>query len=540
MKNSFKETLIKSLAYSGLVLALAQPLFNAETVSANPNTNTPIVEQLEEEEQSIQQLLESQEENLEEIVQKISDKEEEVLILLNQISTAEADIEELQDKIDEKNKEITQLEKEIDQKEEELKEQMRLYDENLEVAKSRAQTLQVKGNSRFEMYLEIILSDNGFSDTLAQIRAIEVLLDAHDTQIHAIYDHAEEIEKTKSSLSADYRKLVDDRSLIEDAEIELKEKRVELIEQQRGVEDTLESLENERTSIEEAYNRSMDELSKVRENIEGERLLAEIQREEAQRITASPSVGISSSSGQRDRSLASSIIADAENFLGVPYLWGGTTPSGFDCSGLVQYVYRQNGIDLPRVTQDQVKVGSHVELSEVQPGDLLFWDRGGDVYHVAIYTGNGNYIHAPKPGDVVKVANVEHFTPSSARRVLPNEPAPVASNSTNSNRGELIGDFRATAYAVGGWAVPGTVTANGTDISNTIYADGHRIIAVDPNVIPLNSVVWVEVPGWEPFTAKAADTGGMIKGNIVDILFDNVPDAMSFGRKSGLKIYTIK
>lgn len=540
MKNSFKETFIKSLAYSGLVLALAQPLFNAETVSANPNTNTSIVEQLEEEEQSIQQLLESQEENLEEIVQKISDKEEEVLILLNQISTAEADIEELQDKIDEKNKEITQLEKEIDQKEEELKEQMRLYEDNLEVARSRAQTLQVKGNSRFEMYLDIILGDSGFTDTLAQIRAIEVLLDAHDTQIHAIHDHAEEIEKTKSSLSADYRKLVDDRSLIEDAEIELKEKRVELIEQQRGVEGTLESLENERTSIEEAYNRSMDELSEVRVNIEGERLLAEIQREEAQRITASQSVGITSSSGQRDRSLASSIIADAEKFLGVPYLWGGTTPSGFDCSGLVQYVYRQNGIDLPRVTQDQVKVGSHVELSEVQPGDLLFWDRGGDVYHVAIYTGNGNYIHAPKPGDVVKVANVEHFTPSSARRVLPNEPAPVASNSTNSNRGELIGDFRATAYAVGGWAVPGTVTANGTDISNTIYADGHRIIAVDPNVIPLNSVVWVEVPGWEPFTAKAADTGGMIKGNIVDILFDNVPDAMSFGRKSGLKIYTIK
>lgn len=122
----------------------------------------------------------------------------------------------------------------------------------------------------------------------------------------------------------------------------------------------------------------------------------------------------------------------------------------------------------------------------------------------------------------------------------PADTAKVESTPSTSNKGSHIGDFQATAYAVGAWGVPGTVTRNGTDISETIYTEeGYRIIAADPNVIPLNTVVKVSLPSGDTFKAKVADTGGMIKGNIIDILMDSPDKALQFGRQDGISIYSI-
>lgn len=93
--------------------------------------------------------------------------------------------------------------------------------------------------------------------------------------------------------------------------------------------------------------------------------------------------------------------------------------------------------------------------------------------------------------------------------------------------------FEATAYAIGGWAVPSTMTAMGTEISNTIYtSSGYRIIATDPNVIPMGTVVRVTYADGTTFLAQADDTGGLIVGNRIDILYDNVDDALVFGRQN--------
>ena len=94
-------------------------------------------------------------------------------------------------------------------------------------------------------------------------------------------------------------------------------------------------------------------------------------------------------------------------YLGVPYVWGGTSPSGFDCSGLVQYVCRQNGISVPRVAASQRGAGTYVSRENLQPGDLVFFSNGGGISHVGIYVGNGNMIHAPQTGDVVKISSIE-------------------------------------------------------------------------------------------------------------------------------------
>ena len=109
-----------------------------------------------------------------------------------------------------------------------------------------------------------------------------------------------------------------------------------------------------------------------------------------------------------------SVLEYAKKFLGVPYVYGGTTPGGFDCSGFVKYVYANFGIDLPRVTYDQMKVGVAVSTDNLQVGDLLFFRDGG---HVGIYAGNGTYIHAPRTGRTVSIEPLNRSI-CAARRVL--------------------------------------------------------------------------------------------------------------------------
>jgi cell wall-associated NlpC family hydrolase len=97
------------------------------------------------------------------------------------------------------------------------------------------------------------------------------------------------------------------------------------------------------------------------------------------------------------------VVGIAMRYLGVPYVWGGASPSGFDCSGLVMYAYAQMGISLPHYTGAQWNVGVPVSRSDLQPGDLVFFDGLG---HVGIYIGGGQFIHAPHTGDVVKISSL--------------------------------------------------------------------------------------------------------------------------------------
>lgn len=115
---------------------------------------------------------------------------------------------------------------------------------------------------------------------------------------------------------------------------------------------------------------------------------------------------------------SANITAYALTFLGVPYVWGGTTPSGFDCSGYVQYVYSHFGINVGRTTYTQQYAGTKISVASAQAGDLYFWGSYGSAYHVAIALGGGQYVMAPAPGQVVRTGNVSSYTPSFAVRVL--------------------------------------------------------------------------------------------------------------------------
>jgi cell wall-associated NlpC family hydrolase len=151
------------------------------------------------------------------------------------------------------------------------------------------------------------------------------------------------------------------------------------------------------------------------------RIAAQQQQAPAQALSSTVAPVASSSgavsTGPAPPPTHSSVVAIAEQYLGVPYRWGGASPSGFDCSGLVMYVFAQVGVSLPHSSYAQYGMGSPVSRDQLQPGDLVFFDGLG---HVGIYVGGGQFIHAPHTGDVVRISSLSGWYSSSyvgARRI---------------------------------------------------------------------------------------------------------------------------
>ncbi|MDO4777192.1 MAG: C40 family peptidase [Cardiobacteriaceae bacterium] len=124
-----------------------------------------------------------------------------------------------------------------------------------------------------------------------------------------------------------------------------------------------------------------------------------------------------------------SLLTQGKKLIGTPYLWGGTSPKGFDCSGLVHYLYHKQGISLPRSSRDQFAALPAVD--QPQPGDLVFFRKKGVINHVGIYVGDGKMLHAPQTGSHVRIESMQkpnwQRRYAGARRALKGGNAVVAS-----------------------------------------------------------------------------------------------------------------
>jgi len=119
-----------------------------------------------------------------------------------------------------------------------------------------------------------------------------------------------------------------------------------------------------------------------------------------------------------ESSRGQTVAALAKRHVGAPYRWGGSSPSGFDCSGFVRYVYAQVGVSLPHNAAAQYGYGVPISQDQLEPGDLVFFDGLG---HVGIYIGGGQFIHSPHTGDVVKISSLTGWYASTyvgARRIV--------------------------------------------------------------------------------------------------------------------------
>ncbi|MEU3663622.1 C40 family peptidase [Streptomyces sp. NPDC032940] len=148
----------------------------------------------------------------------------------------------------------------------------------------------------------------------------------------------------------------------------------------------------------------------------------------AERATLSASADTgSSSSSSSDASVsvsssatgsAAAVVSFVQAQVGDAYVSGGTGPNSWDCSGLVQAAFKQVGVDLPRVSQDQSVAGTQVSLDNLQPGDILYWGGAGSAYHVGVYVGDGMFVGAQNPSTGVVLKPLSYDPPSGAVRVL--------------------------------------------------------------------------------------------------------------------------
>jgi cell wall-associated NlpC family hydrolase len=131
--------------------------------------------------------------------------------------------------------------------------------------------------------------------------------------------------------------------------------------------------------------------------------------------TASTSTSTSTSTATGS---AAAVIAFAKAQIGKSYVLGASGPNAWDCSGLVQAAFKQIGVSLPRVSQDQSTAGTQVSLSNLQPGDILYWGSAGSAYHVAVYVGDGMFVGAQNPSTGIVEKPLSYDPPTGAVRVL--------------------------------------------------------------------------------------------------------------------------
>ncbi|WP_059012981.1 C40 family peptidase [Streptomyces specialis] len=260
----------------------------------------------------------------------------------------------------------------------------------------------------------------GLSDTAALILAPDVrsffstknTLDRlTEAQRQAVEDYSERQEEADAQ-----------RAEASEALAELEARETELAEQEAVVQGKLTEARELLEQLTDEEEAELAELERL-EREEAERLAEEARRAQEEREAAQGQAQDATSGGGGGQSVdvggevsgaAQEAIAFAEAQLGKPYVWGATGPNAFDCSGLTQAAWRAAGLSIPRVTWDQVNFGTPVSRDALLPGDLVFFYA--DISHVGLYIGDGLMIHAPKPGDVVKVESIDYMPFHSAVR----------------------------------------------------------------------------------------------------------------------------
>jgi peptidoglycan DL-endopeptidase CwlO len=231
------------------------------------------------------------------------------------------------------------------------------------------------------------------------------VIDDYETQRAAAAEQRAEATKSLESLTRSQQAL---RTSKQDVQAKLAEARTLLSKLTAEEKARLAAIE--RKQEEEARRKAE---AKAKEEAEA-RAEAERRRQEQEQnqgggtgTDTGSDTGSGSTGGATYAAKAEKVLSFARSQIGKPYVWGASGPSSYDCSGLTQAAWKVAGVDLPRTTWDQVKVGQRVETKDLLPGDLVFFYD--DISHVGIYIGDGKMIHAPKPGANVREESIYYM-----------------------------------------------------------------------------------------------------------------------------------
>ena len=370
--------------------------------------------------------------------------------ITGQVYALDAEIEPLMETIENNKAEVEEIKIEVENTEKEIETTKADIEKSEEVLGKRIREFYKSGGQ--VNYLTLLFSAESFNDLISKIDSTTRIVNI-DKELIA------ELEEKKANLNEKVTVLEERKAevikLTEESEAALDELNAKKAEQEIAIEQLnaeQEEFEKNYLSVSErklvAHQQSVletsndknelqaaiDQLTSIRDNqIKSEIVKQEIsdsiyygtikleeiiEAEEAAKVAAQQQISSPNrgeiTSGTASSASGNAIVSYAYNFIGTPYVYGATGPDTFDCSGFTSYVYANAaGINITRTTYSQMGVGTPVSYDQLQPGDLVF-TYGGD--HVGIYVGGGQYIHAPQPGDSVKVGNITSFY--CARRVL--------------------------------------------------------------------------------------------------------------------------
>ena len=374
--------------------------------------------------------------------------------ITGQVYALDAEIEPLMETIENNKAEVEEIKIEVENTEKEIETTKADIEKSEEVLGKRIREFYKSGGQ--VNYLTLLFSAESFNDLISKIDSTTRIVNI-DKELIA------ELEEKKANLNEKVTVLEERKAevikLTEESEAALDELNAKKAEQEIAIEQLnaeQEEFEKNYLSVSErklvAHQQSVletsndknelqaaiDQLTSIRDNqIKSEIVKQEIsdsiyygtikleeiiEAEEAAKAAAQQQISSPNrgeiTSGTASSASGNAIVSYAYNFIGTPYVYGATGPDTFDCSGFTSYVYANAaGINITRTTYSQMGVGTPVSYDQLQPGDLVFFNTSGKgVSHVGIYVGGGQYIHAPQPGDSVKVGNITSFY--CARRVL--------------------------------------------------------------------------------------------------------------------------
>lgn len=374
---------------------------------------------------------------------QIEQKNSEINELKSKQSEAQDQIDRLETSINKINKKADEL----------LKEQSTLREETVQLQKDievlteriakreeaiRNQARDVQVNNQSSVYVKALLDATSFTDALGRLKAMTTIVNANNDLVNQQKADKKAVEDKKAENEAKQEEIAKNQATLEEQKGTLEAKQADLNVLKASLAEQQATKESEKQALAEQKAAYEAEQKRVRE----QQAQAAAVQQAAQQAQASASTSTnnasSSSSSQAGSSNnagvsnvvipstpapapsgnGSAIVAEAYKHIGKPYVWGAKGPNTFDCSGFTRYVYLQvTGRDIGGWTVPQEGAGTVIPVSQAQPGDLYFWGSRGSSYHVAIALGGGSYIHAPQPGESVKVGSVAYFAPSFAVRM---------------------------------------------------------------------------------------------------------------------------